>query len=53
MKFSGYMQFNHPDTLKYKKPEVETEIKDGGGGPFGFFKMRLLSQILTDLDKII
>ena len=52
MKFSGYMQVNQPHTLKHKKPEVETEIQDGGGGHFGFFKMRLLSQILTDFDKI-
>ncbi len=35
MKFSGYMQINQPHTLKYKKPEVETEIQDGGGGHFG------------------
>ncbi len=32
MKFAGYMQINQPHTLKHEKPEVETEIQDGGGG---------------------
>ncbi len=52
MKFSGCMQINKPETLQRTKPEVETEIQDGGGGHIGFFKIRLLSQILTDFDKI-
>ncbi len=43
MKFSQNMQINQPDTLKYKKPEVETEIQDGGIGGSGhleFLQMR-------------
>ncbi len=46
------MQIKQLDTPIYIEPEVETEIQDGGGGHIGFFKMRLLSQLLTDLDKI-
>ena len=46
------MQINQPDTPTYTKPEVDTEIQDGGGGHLGFFKMRLLSQLLTDYDKV-
>ncbi len=45
------MQINKPETLQYTKPEVESEIQDGGGGHLGFFKMRLLSQILANFDK--
>ena len=52
MKFSGCMQINKPETLQCTKSAVESEIHDGGVGHIGLFKMRLLSQILTDFDKI-
>jgi hypothetical protein len=46
------MRINQPDTPTYTKPEVEAEIQDGGGGHLGIFKTQLLSQLLTDFDKI-
>ncbi len=43
--------FNAAAHFKNLKPEVEAEIQDGVGGHLGFFKMRLISQLLTDFDK--
>ena len=39
-------------TLNSRKPEVEIEIQDGGGGHLEFLKTQYLSQILTDFDAV-
>ena len=39
----------HPHT---QKPEVETEIQDGGGGHLDFLKTQYLIQLLTDFDAV-
>ncbi len=44
--------FNAAACFKNPKPEVEAEIKNGVGGHLGFFKTRLLNQLLTNFDKI-